>query len=854
MEYFGMEKERILQIDGGLKIHGGCSRGFNMKSLVFFARSDYGTNEINYKFFEEKDLDWFKALIFRNSGNDFQYTMFRDGFIQAIAKDKLKVDGQAFQQVIVYLNGEYWGIHNLRERINEHYISSNFNVPEDDIDLLKSNWGVLSGDRVAYDKLLSYMNTHSLSVPANYQYVADRIDIDEYISYLITQTYFANTDWPGNNQKYWRQRSTDGKWRWVLYDVDFTMGIYDFNPAINMFTFITEENGPDWPNPPWSTFLPRKLLENEEFRSKFIDQYMLHLNTTFRPENVIAVIDSMHDDIEEPFPAHIARWGEPWSMEQWEVNVERLRNFALQRPDHVWETMCNFFSLGSVLDINVSVDSGGLVLMNGYALPPKDFSGKSVTGTSLNLEAYPAPGSRFTGWDVTTIDTRKAIIVQKLSGWNYYDKGIYPGNGWKLLDFDDEAWKTGNGELGYGDGDEVTVLDYGPDENNKYITYYFRKEVYGDSPVQYENYDMQLKCDDGAVIYVNGLEILRVNMPEGLITNETPASNYIGAPQEYEYITYKPEPFILQKGKNIIAVEIHQSSGSSSDISFDMEMAGISVTVGETVHYTGSLLSMVTETGFDIKATFDTTVVLPNLVINEFMASNQGAYEDEYGESADWIEIFNAGQENADIGGFYFTDDLNEPLKWKIPEGYPEETAIPSGEFIILFADQDTIQGPLHLNFKLNGGGEEIGISAMINDRFHWIDTVTFAPQQVNLSYGRYPDGSQKWFPMEPFTPGSNNTFTAVHNASSQPFSIDVYPNPAGDMVFLDITGLPAGNENNLELSLFDLTGRLILSSTIRCTTDRVESAVDLSGIPGGMYFLRVTAGTNQQSVRLVRK
>jgi len=852
MEYFGRSAERILQIDGGIKIHGGCSRGFNMKSLVFFARSEYGANEINYKFFEEKDLDWFKSLIFRNSGNDFQYTMFRDGSIQAIAKGDMHVAGQAFQPSIVFLNGEYWGIHNLRERINENYISSNYNIPENDMDLLKSNWGVLAGDRIEYNKLLSYLDNHSLAVPANYQYVAGRIDIDEYINYLIAETYYANTDWPGNNQKYWRQRSTNGKWHWAIYDVDFSMGIYDFNPAIDMFTFVTEENGPDWPNPPWSTFLPRKLLESEEFRNKFISQYMMRLNTTFQPEHVIGVIDSLQDKIREAFPAHIARWGEPWSMEQWEANVEQLRNFARLRPDYVWESMCRFFSLGSVININVSADNNGLVMMNGYALPSGEFDGKTATGVPLDLEAYPSPGCRFTGWDVTTIDTKKATIVPKQSNWKYYDKGNYPGNWWTVVDFDDSSWPAGSGELGYGDGNEQTVLDFGPDENNKYMTYYFRKEVYGSSSIHCDNCNLNLLCDDGAVIYVNGYEILRVNLPEGQITYESPASNYVGGDQEFTYIAYHPEPFILQQGINIIAVEIHQSSGSSSDISFDMDLLNTDVTVGDTVHYSGSPLSLVPQTDLKIKAVFDTTTLLPDLLINEFMASNQSAYEDDYGESADWIEIFNAGRENVNIGGYYLTDDLGEPLKWQIPEGYTAVTTIPAGGFLVLFADEDTIQGPLHLDFRLDGHGESIGLSAIIKNVFHWIDTVTYNAQAIDHSCGRYPDGAQGWYPMDPFTPGTNNAVTAVPVVAEKAFSVDVYPNPAGDFAYLDINGLPAGTENRVDINLYDLTGRLLLSHNLQSTSGRIEGTLDLSGIPGGMYFLRVTAGTYQQSLRLV--
>jgi hypothetical protein len=854
MEYFGRSDQRILQVDGGIKIHGGCSRGFNMKSLVFFARNEYGANELNYRFFDEKELDWFKALIFRNSGNDFQYTMFRDGAIQAIAKDKMDVDGQAFQQVLVFINGEYWGIHNLRERVNEHFISSNFNIPADDIDLLKSNWSVLSGDRVEYNKLQSYLQTHSLSVPANYQYVADRIDIDEYINYLITQMYFANTDWPGNNQKYWRQRSTNSKWRWVLFDVDFSMGIYDFNPAIDMFTFVTEENGPDWPNPPWSTFQIRKLFESEEFRDQFLGQYMMHLNTTFQPDRVIGVIDSLRDNIKEAFPAHIARWGEPWSMEQWEANIELLRTFARLRPESVWENMRRYFSLGSVIEIKLVADTGGMIHMNGYAVPDGRMNGRSFAGTPLDLQASPDIGNKFARWEVTPIETQQLIIVPRESAWKYHDQGTYPGDGWNTSGFDDSSWPTGMGELGYGDEDETTVISYGQDPDNKYMSYYFRHEFSLNSPVQCDLYDLQLLCDDGAVIYINGEEVLRANMPEGEINEFTPAITYIGGTDENTYFRRQPGPFQLKEGTNLIAVEIHQSSVTSSDIGFDLELAGKNLITGEKVSYTGSHLSLIPDEGLFIRAVFDTSAIIPALIINEFMASNQDAVEDDYGESADWIEVFNPGQDAVNIGGLYVTDDLGEPFKWQIPDGYQASTTIPAGGFIILYADGDTLQGPLHLGFKLDAQGEDIGLSLILNSIFHWIDKLTYQPQDINVSCGRYPDGTQSWYTMDTYTPGLNNILTSVNTNTDPPFTIDVYPNPAGDIAYLDIKGISTGTGSRIDVRLNDLTGRMLISYEILTSGAMSENIIDLSGIPAGMYILRVTDSIHQRSVRLVKQ
>jgi hypothetical protein len=856
LEYFGKSGLRKINTDGGIKIHGGCSRQAPMKSLAFFARNEYGNNELRYPFFREKEIDRFKDLIFRNSGNDFWYTMIRDGMIQAVAKGSMDIDGQAFEPVQVFLNGEYWGIHNLREDLNEHYLETNYNISGDDVDILKWNNYAICGTNTDYISLENFMASHDLSVQADYDYVADRIDINEYINYLIIEMFFANLDWPGNNVKYWRQRSTNGKWRWMLFDLDFTLGIYDFNPAFDMFTFTAEPNGPDWPNPPWSTFLYRNLLENQGFRDLFVQKFMMHLNTTLKPANVIHVIDSLCGIISNDFPAHIARWNEPWSMEQWNSNVEQLRTFAHLRPDYVWQTMRNFFSLGPEVYLSVDYpDTAGKVMVNDFLVPPGGLNGRYLSGLPLNIQAFPAPGNKFIRWDVTPSDQIKETILPRQSVWKYSDTGIYPGNGWNSAGFDNSSWPEGQGELGYGDGLENTILYFGPDSNNKYITYYFRKEIEIENLPEYSDESIFLMRDDGAVVYINGKEVLRVNLPDGNISDETLATTYAGGGDESTYFEYHPDSLYLQTGTNIIAVEIHQSGTTSSDISFDMEITSSYFIIGDTVPYEGSHLSLTPTKGLTIHPVFSESVEVPHIVINEFMATNQDAYEDEFGEYADWIELFNLEQFDVNTSGFYVTDNLAEPFRWQIPDGFPEKTTLPAGGYIVLFADKDTLQGPLHLDIKLGAEGEEIGLSVINNNIFHWLDTVSYGTQTTDVSLGRFPDGAPNWEMMTEFTPGATNQFiTNVPVISKQHFRLYVYPNPAEDITWLQITGLDEESSGSFEINLYDLTGRIILNESIRTAGGEYSGSIELSKIPQGFYILKVGNDTEQISTRLIRK
>ncbi len=220
-----------------------------MKSLGIFARSEYGQSIMNYPFFREKELDEFKGLILRNGGNDFQYSFIRDAVIQATVHPAMDLDYQAYEPVHVYLNGEYWGIHNLREKVNEHWITSNYGIPAENLDFIKNDWEVFAGTRDAWDELTRYLENNHLVLGAPYSVVESQLDINSYQDYLITQLFIANRDWPGNNQKYWRDHVTGSKWRYILFDLEFSFGIYDFNPALDMFTFATNAIGNDWPNP-----------------------------------------------------------------------------------------------------------------------------------------------------------------------------------------------------------------------------------------------------------------------------------------------------------------------------------------------------------------------------------------------------------------------------------------------------------------------------------------------------------------------------------------------------------------------------------------------------------------------------
>ena len=406
IEMFEPDGELTFSIDAGVKIYGNFSRAFPQKSLTIFARSAYGYTSIDYQIFPEKDIENFEAIILRNSGNDYDNTHFRDGLVSILA-DRAGATAQAYRPAVVYLNGEYWGIQNIREKINEHFLASRFAIDPENIDMLEGDNQVIHGDPAHYLDLLNFIEANDMTESENYSVVTSAMNVDNFIRYNITQIFVDNWDWPGNNIKYWRSRTPDGRWHWILFDADFAFGL--FTPggyAHNMLQFATNPDGPSetiwgwdpwWPNPPWSTFLLRTLLENESFKNDFINYFADHLNTTFRPDEILSVVDNITDELAGEMPEHTSRWD--LNLAWWYNNVNALRNFIFYRNAFMWSHIQSYFNLAGTYQLHLDMDGGSgsinINSINAYNFP---WQGQYFDQIPIQIQAVPAPGFQFVGW------------------------------------------------------------------------------------------------------------------------------------------------------------------------------------------------------------------------------------------------------------------------------------------------------------------------------------------------------------------------------------------------------------------------------------------------------------------------
>jgi len=330
----------------GIRIFGGQTRKFAQKSLAIFAKKKYGAKSIKYALFQDKPkIKKIKSFILRNSGNDWGYTMMKDALVHNIVKGQMDIDYQSYQPTVVFLNGRYWGIQNIREKTNEDYIEANHKgVNSKKIDLLRDQYEILEGSNTEYKALLTYIKNHSLINNTYYNYIASKIDINEYINYMIIQIYGGNIDWPYSNIKFWREQSINGKWRWILYDTDRSFE----NADRDSFNLTLNPIGANEPNPPWSTFLFRNLMKNNIFKTQFLNTFKIHLNSTFTPARIDAIINRMKDKLKPEIQRHFKKWlrRTPTDWENGDYDsIAELHQFALKRNDSIKKLIFNYFNV-----------------------------------------------------------------------------------------------------------------------------------------------------------------------------------------------------------------------------------------------------------------------------------------------------------------------------------------------------------------------------------------------------------------------------------------------------------------------------------------------------------------------------
>ena len=360
----------------GIRIMGNWSRSFAKKSVIITFREEYGQKNLRYPLIpEHPHLIKFKHFILRNNGNNFPNDYIRDMLMTSLTEG-LKVDYQKGRAVVVYYNGDYHGIYNLRERSNSDYFETNYDIDEKYIDLVKAAGEVSQGSDDDYQDIINWLQNVTLN-DANLKIFGERIDIDNFTNHHQCRVFYNDRDWPGNNMKRWRSNSPASKWKFFMYDTDHGFGSYGSTNSETrgqtMLQVVTATNGQSWPNPPWSTLILRKLLENESYKNAFINRFSLLIATYLKS----ARIEERINTLMAPIQSEIQYDQDKWGRKDESMGLSSIRNFGNSRPSQMQSEITSFFKLSAPVDITIN----GYTSVDGLPIP-------SFAGSSVTLKAY----------------------------------------------------------------------------------------------------------------------------------------------------------------------------------------------------------------------------------------------------------------------------------------------------------------------------------------------------------------------------------------------------------------------------------------------------------------------------------
>jgi hypothetical protein len=428
----------VLNQDVGLRVHGGSSRTYRNKSMTLYSRSDYGDDTMSHQFFGDQPFDSFKGLVFHNSGNDYDQTMFRDALCHKLAKN-LNFTTKGYQPTATFVNGEYWGLLSIRDKIDDDYFKRVYNIETTDIQVLENEYWLVENDGYDdYMQIVNYITNNSLAIQANYDYMLTRIDPESFKDYFISNIFLENADWPVNNIVYWRKNvpytagapyGHDGRWRWMAHDMDDTFGISNDNIALNSLAAATATNGPDWPNAPWSTLLLRKMLDNPGFKNDFINRFADLLNTSYLSSRIISEMNAMKAQINSSVDEHFARWEVPIDHDDWDYFLGREVDFANQRPTFQRNHIRNKFGITQNINatLDVSAAAHGYIKMNtidvkvgtdGITSNPYPWTGIYFSNIPVKMKAIANPGYVFSHWTGASTSTDAEITITSANSFN----------------------------------------------------------------------------------------------------------------------------------------------------------------------------------------------------------------------------------------------------------------------------------------------------------------------------------------------------------------------------------------------------------------------------------------------------
>jgi gliding motility-associated-like protein len=420
-ELFEQDGTFIDESEGDFNKHGNDSWAYAQRGFDFICRDQYGHNgDLEHEIFPEKDRDEFQRVILKPGASDNypfeQGAHIRDAFIHTLSiRADLKLDERTWRPAVVYLNGNYWGVYEIREKADDHdYTDEYYDQNKFNLQYLKT-WGGTWQEygapnaQPSWNALRNYIMANNMGNPTNFNYVDSLLSWKSLADYFMINSYTVNQDWLNWNTAWWRGLDTNGnhkKWGYALWDMDATFGHYiNYTGIPDPSANADPCNAENLPNPGGqghTDILEKLINENPEVEQYYITRYIDLINTSFSCVSMLALLDSMVNEIEPEMAAQCAKWG--GSYNGWQSRVTQLRNFINQRCLAMEQGLIDCYQLSGpfATTFDVSPAGAGTIQVNSINPPSYPWTTSYFGGIQTLIEPDANPGFMFSHWTVTT--------------------------------------------------------------------------------------------------------------------------------------------------------------------------------------------------------------------------------------------------------------------------------------------------------------------------------------------------------------------------------------------------------------------------------------------------------------------
>jgi len=837
VEYFDSSHVKKMEGPVGVKIHGGWSRSNEQKSLRIQAKGKFGMESMDYPLLADKPyIESFKGFNLRNGGNAYWDNRFHDALIERTTRNT-NVDYMSYAPAIVFLNGEYWGFMEIRENLDQHYIANNHDISASDATVVSANYlgfNVINGSP---DSFYELHELATLNDPQNDNYfenIAQLLDVENYADYIIAQTYWANGDWSNgwqNNTKLWHDDRPEGKWRFMLMDMDFGMGLAGASPYDDYINTAGDEGY-------LTDQLFGALIQNPEFRNYFINRYADLINTEFQIDKVTAMAHEMRDEVEPVFQRHAQRWGT--DSNALNGTLEGRLDWAELRVQGGRDVVENHFDLPYQVDITLDIMPAGAGRIHISTIEPNEaeypWTGVYFNGNPVKISVVENPGFTFTHWLANGVFNTDTQVREHIINFDedLIFTAVFIGAAVDNAIAVTEMMFHPDTQSGSGDWIEihnnatvpVNVSHWYIKDSNYFNVFEFPENTFLEA-------NSFVVVASEVVAFQNAyLGVGNVVGPMSFSLGNTSDKVYLFKPDGSEYLSYT---YTNDDGINL---------DCSSGIGHSREHSISSNDYASNTWFLGC------ENGSPGIANIPCEYQVSLSEINYNSSTDD--------DSGDWIELHNTTSEAIDIGGWSIRDE-NDNV-YLIPAG----TSLESDEYLVvarsstafasIYPVTENFIGPSNLAFGNDGDAIKIydnqntlRLSMRYKSNAPWpyqpnglgytLEYEAIASQpcfMINWSAG-CPLGS----PARSFEP------TCAALVSIDKFQketgLKIYPNPANDVVYIN------DSEGELNaLRIYDLQSRLIEQIV---DSKRGLWQVDVSEFPSGVYLLETNFANGQKEI-----